>query len=43
MVGENEGNPFVDPFFFVLQEVISVNFTGLWKSTLYNFVIMPGP
>jgi hypothetical protein len=29
MVNENKGNPFVDLFFFVLQEVISVNFTGL--------------
>jgi hypothetical protein len=28
MVSENKGNPFVDLFFFVLQEVISVNFTG---------------
>jgi hypothetical protein len=36
----NMGNPFVDHFFFVLQEVISVNFTGLWKPTLYNFVII---
>ena len=26
---ENKGNPFVDLFFFVFQEVISVNFTGL--------------
>ena len=29
MVSENKGNLFVDLFFFVLQEVISVNFTGL--------------
>jgi hypothetical protein len=29
MVIENKGNPFVDLFFFVLQEVISLNFTGL--------------
>ena len=28
-VSENKGNPFVDLYFFVLQEVISVNFTGL--------------
>jgi hypothetical protein len=27
-LSENKGNPFVDLFFFVLQEVISVNFTG---------------
>ena len=40
MVSENKGNPFVDLFFFVLQEVISVNFTGFWKPTLYNFVII---
>jgi hypothetical protein len=40
MVSENKGNPFVDLFFFVLQEVISVNFTGLWKPTLYNLVII---
>ena len=38
MASENKGNPFVDLFFFVLQEVISVNFTGFWKPTLYNFV-----
>jgi hypothetical protein len=35
-----QGNPFVDLYFCVLQEVISVNFTGLWKPTLYNFVII---
>ena len=29
MASENKGNPFVDLFFFVLQEIISVNFTGL--------------
>jgi hypothetical protein len=29
MVSENKGNPFVDLFFFVFQEVISVNFTGI--------------
>jgi hypothetical protein len=40
MVSENKGIPFVDLFFFVLQEVISVNFTGLWKPTLYNLVII---
>jgi hypothetical protein len=40
MVSENKGNPFVDIFFFVLQEVISVNCTGIWKPTLYNFVII---
>jgi hypothetical protein len=40
MASENKGNPFVDLFFFVLQEVISVNFTGLWKPTLYNFIII---
>jgi hypothetical protein len=34
MVSENKGNPFVDLVFFVLQEVISVNFTGFWKPTL---------
>jgi hypothetical protein len=27
MVSENKGNPFVDLFFFVFQEVVSVNFT----------------
>jgi hypothetical protein len=40
MVSENKGNRFVDLFFFVLQEVISVNFTDLWKPALYNFVII---
>jgi hypothetical protein len=34
MVSENKGNPFVDLFFFVFQEVISVIFTGLGKPTL---------
>jgi len=29
LASENKGNPFVDLFFFVLQEVISVNFSGL--------------
>ena len=29
MVSENKGNSFVDLFFFVFQEVISVNFTGI--------------
>ena len=29
MVSENKGNPSVDLFFFVLQDVISVNFTLL--------------
>jgi hypothetical protein len=33
MVSENKGNPFVDLSFFVLQEVISVNFTGLDTTT----------
>jgi hypothetical protein len=36
MVSENKWNPFVDLFLFVLQEVISVNCTDLWKPTLYN-------
>jgi hypothetical protein len=31
MVRANKGNPPVDFFFFVLQEVISVNFTGLYN------------
>ena len=39
MVSENKGKPFVDLFFFVLQEVISVNVTGFWKPTLYNLEI----
>jgi hypothetical protein len=39
IVSENKENAFVDLFFFVLQEVISVNFTGLWKPTLYSLVI----
>ena len=39
MVSENKGNPFVDFFFFVLQDVISVNLSQdisnkmLWVSS----------